>query len=174
MTCDQIIAVVANVITIFGGFLAFYVFKSWKHQQNYSFTRDKIFECELIFSRLLVTIEQYMEIYKDEVPFERNRLNNTNLELTNVLLAEVRKKLDPLWNEYELAQYSLYVLNVQYNRDKFPNFITLNGEMKRYIDTLNKTKTKIEVGKEYSFIRKSLKTRKTEGLIELKNLRENL
>ncbi|WP_151859405.1 hypothetical protein [Acinetobacter nosocomialis] len=142
MTCEQYISIAANLMTIIGGLLAFYVFYNWKKQENYSFTRDKIFECEVIYARLLTSIQNYIEIYKEEVPFSPNRLNKTNLELTNVLLAEVRKTIDPLWNEYELSLYSLRVLEVNYNIEKLPNFIALNGQMKRYIDFLNKTETK--------------------------------
>lgn len=174
MTCEQYISIAANLMTIIGGLLAFYVFYNWKKQENYSFTRDKIFECEVIYARLLTSIQNYIEIYKDEVPFSPNRLNKTNLELTNVLLAEVRKTIDPLWNEYELSLYSLRVLEVNYNIEKLPNYIALNGQMKRHIDFLNKTETKEQVAETYLFIRESLITTKAEGLNELKNLRINL
>lgn len=174
MTSEQYISIAANVMTIIGGFLAFYVFYNWKNQENYSFTRDKIFECELIFARLLTSIQNYLEIYKDEVPFSQNRINKTNLELTNVLLAEVRKTIDPLLNEYELSLYSLSVLEVNYNIEKLPNFIAPNGQFKRYIDLLNKTETKEQAAETYLFIRESLITTKTYGLTELKNLRNKL
>ncbi len=42
---EKIILLLANIATIFGAILAFVVWSTWKEQQNYSFTRDKIFKC---------------------------------------------------------------------------------------------------------------------------------
>ncbi|WP_171076860.1 hypothetical protein [Acinetobacter baumannii] len=42
---EKIISLLANIATILGAILAFVVWSTWKEQQNYSFTRDKIFKC---------------------------------------------------------------------------------------------------------------------------------
>lgn len=60
---------------------------------------------------------------KKEVPFSRNRINRTNLELANVLLDEVRKELDQLWGKYEIALYSLEVLNIKYKKNVSQMFL---------------------------------------------------
>ncbi|PJG67812.1 hypothetical protein [Acinetobacter seifertii] len=174
MGCEQIISITANVITIIGGCLAFYVFWTWKYQQNYSFVRDKIFECELVYTRSITTIHHYMEIYKDEFPFDVNRINRNNLELTNVRLAETKRILESLWSEYDLALYSLNVLEINYNIDLLPNFIAINGQLNRYKRMLEEAKTLKDVGDAYLFIRESIRLRKTEGLAELKRLRLDL
>ncbi len=48
-------------------------------------------------------------------------LIGTNLELANVLLDEVRKELDQLWGKYEIALYSLEVLNIKYKKECLAN-----------------------------------------------------
>lgn len=168
------VSLLANIGTIIALVIAAITWWTWKKQQNYSFVRDKIFECELVFAQLLTCLENYFEIFEREVPFHPNRLNTKNLELTNVLLNRTREKLEPLWLEYELALYSLDVLNVNYARENLSNRSIYESRFKSYIQKFSDCKTGAEV-KDISFIVfGSLAEDKRNGLNELRRIRNGL
>ncbi len=168
---EKIISLLANIATILGAILAFVVWSTWKEQQNYSFTRDKIFECELAFAKLITAIENYLRIYEKEVPFSRNRINRTNLELTNVLLGEARKELDQLWGKYEIALYSLEVLNIKYKKECLANVSVIQNRLEKYKQTFNNSLTSEEVKSSSEDIFGRLANEKANGLEELRKIR---
>ena len=169
-----ILTVFAASATIYAVWIAHTTWKTWKHQQNYSFARDKIFECELIVNKLSVTLTNYINEYY------HYRLKTINNELVDHNEYKQLIKNQNLENNRLLIKYdemlgTLDILKIECDREILINRIFIALKFEDYIAKINQCKESKELVTlflqqllpEMQDLRKGM-------LDELKSKRENL
>ncbi|TDI08200.1 hypothetical protein DWA21_28320 [Acinetobacter baumannii] len=84
---------------------------------------------------------------------------------------EVRKELDQLWGKYEIALYSLEVLNIKYKKECLANVTVIQNRLEKYKQTFNNSLTSEEVKSSSEDIFGRLANEKANGLEELRKIR---
>lgn len=174
MNCFEIISLIANVCTILAFLAAFYLLMIWKKQHNYSFARDKIFEVELIYAKLLTSMEGYLVYYKDEFPFPPNRIGLDVLDITNVFLKRYRAEINEYAIKYEEALFALSILNVKYNKDLVVEAFIAKSHFEKYLEQIRSCTTKDEVLSLHQKIDLAIRMKKINGLAELQRARRSI
>ena len=131
-----IFTVCAAIATLYAVWIAHTTWKTWKNQQNYSFARDKIFECELIVNKLTVTLTNYINGYYhyrlktinnehvDHSEFKQY-INNQGIE-NNLLLIK-----------YDEMLGALDILKIECDRDILINRVFVASKFEEYIARIN-------------------------------------
>lgn len=81
----------------------------------------------------------------------------------------MRKELDQLWGKYEIALYSLEVLNIKYKKECLANVSVIQNRLEKYKQTFNNSLTSEEVKSSSEDIFGRLANEKANGLEELRN-----
>ncbi|WP_353166093.1 hypothetical protein [Acinetobacter sp.] len=168
------VALLANIGTIIALIIAFVTWITWKKQQNYSFVRDKIFEVELVYARLLTSMQNYLNIFKDELPFKPNRIAIEAIDITNVFLREHREDINKYTSQYEDALFRLYILEVKYKEEFVANHSIIHSRFDRYISKLKECKTEEAVLLLHQEFNQLLVDEKMKGLEELQRVRREI
>ncbi|MGF2881784.1 hypothetical protein VSN93_17270 [Acinetobacter johnsonii] len=169
-----IFTVCAAIATLYAVWIAHTTWKTWKNQQNYSFARDKIFECELIVNKLTVTLTNYINGYY------HYRLKVINNELIDHNEYEQLFKNQGLDNSQLLTKYdemlgALDILKIECDRDVIINKLFIASKFDEYIAKINQcTESKELVTLFWQQLLPEMQDFRKGMLTELKSKRENL
>lgn len=145
MKCSEILSLVANLCTIAAFAIAFYVWWTWKDQQNYSFTRDKIFECELVTNKVHTSLMKYInEFYSyklKDIPSKKP----IDPPYYQAIFRNCENEYKPLLNSYDIALSTLFILKIKFSSEILINYKFLENEFDGYINELSKAETTEEL-----------------------------
>lgn len=132
---------IANVCTILGFGIACRVWYTWKKQQNYSFTRDKIFDLEFSTSSIYsVFIEMIISYTRVKVGYLQDDIRYDPLYHSAIerKIINLKEKLDV----YERGLVNLKLLELKYRESELPSKDEVDIFFKKCTDSLNHCKTK--------------------------------
>lgn len=133
----SVISIVANLCTIAAFAIAVHLWRTWKKQQNYSFTRDKIFEAEIAVVKLYTVLMQLVELnykyrlqvisFSNTPPPEhfKNLIDNLNIQVIDYL------------KTYDLAIYTLEVLELDYSSEVLIHNQILYNNFHAYMEQMH-------------------------------------
>lgn len=122
MSYSEILSIVANLCTIAAFVIAFYVWWTWKDQQNYSFVRDKIFESELAIIDILTSLSNTTQIYGEcKRIYLVNKLNSDPQFLREDFKAS-EAEFKQYAYKYKAAINKLIILKVPFDRNIIIDF----------------------------------------------------
>lgn len=138
MSCiSEIVSFVANLCTIAAFVIAVILWRTWKKQQNYSFTRDKIFEAELAVSKLHTAQINYFSKHYEYKLKDIPATKVIDPQYYQRIFREAEQLVQSLSVEYDLAIHSLRVLEVNYSEDEIISFIMIESYYMDFVNQIN-------------------------------------
>jgi uncharacterized membrane protein len=170
----SIFTMLAASATLYAVWLAHTAWRTWKTQQNYSFSRDKIFECELIVNKLTSTLINYITGYYH---YRLKVVNNEFVDKKEYmqLFENQGKENNRLLLEYDLILESLDILKIDCDEKIIINRLFVAYNFDKYVSQINKCKESKELVTLYwQQLLPEMQSFRKEMLKELKKKRENL
>lgn len=140
MSSSEILSFVANLCTIAAFVIAFYVWWTWKDQQNYSFVRDKIFESEIAIIDIFTSLSNTIQIYGEcKRIYLVNRVNADPQFIREDFKASAAQFKQELY-KYKAAINKLKILNVPFDRKIVIDFEDLLSKWDTYKKEIHEVK----------------------------------
>lgn len=172
---SNIISIVANLCTIAAFGIAVHLWRTWKKQQNYSFTRDKIFEAEIAVVKLYTVLMQLVELnYKHKLQvisfsqtpppeYFKNLIDDLNFQVVDYLKA------------YDLAIYTLEVLDLDYSNEVLIHNQILYNSFHVYMEQMHfKTTTENLIEYFWNVVTPEMINKKKTAMKHLAELRKSI
>lgn len=132
----------ANICTITGFILAVCIFLTWRNQQNYSFTRDKIFEAEIIVKKIENSFKNYLEI-KTNFLLGKND-PGFDSDYTKKRLSVMEENSVELLTEYSNVLSALEIINVKFDKEILIDEFALSANLGRHIRDINEAQDSVD------------------------------
>lgn len=145
----EAISLIANICTIVAFIIAVHLWLTWKKQQNYSFTRDKIFEAELAVSTLHTAHMNYVSKHH---AYKLKDLQTTEVidpPFYQQLFREAEQLVQSSSVEYDLAIHSIRVLGVNYSEEEILSYVLLENYYMNFVNQINECESVQELSKLY-------------------------
>jgi len=140
MSSSEILSFVANLCTIAAFAIAFYVWWTWKDQQNYSFVRDKIFESEIAIIDIFTSLSNTIQIYGEcKRIYLVNRLNADPQFIREDFKASAAQFKQETY-KYKAAINKLKILNVPFDSKIIIDFEDLLSKWDTYMKEIHEVK----------------------------------
>ncbi|MCW1515634.1 hypothetical protein NYZ00_16370 [Acinetobacter baumannii] len=174
MSCSEILSIVANLCTIAAFVIAFYVWWTWKDQQNYSFVRDKIFESELAIIDILTSLSNTTQIYGEcKRIYLVNKLNSDPQFLREDFKAS-EAEFKQYAYKYKAAINKLIILKVPFDRNIIIDFEHLLSKWDNYKKEIHGAENAVQLQNTITKILSEIKELNKESLKHLSCVRYSI